>query len=135
MIDDVPSNCSYTEFKSHLSSLEGIHSIYFGDPLVCPAQGLYRFAWITCENEDACNNVLSFFDDDFEYICNPISKITKRTHLHAQKQPAFRKQFYLPSLLNQEQYIQEDLQLSYQLLHALEGYWVLSLIKLSSIEY
>lgn len=124
MIDNVPSNCSNAEFKRHLQSLQGIRSVYFGHPLICPAQGLYRFVWITCESQDACKAVLQALSGDFEYIYNSVSKMTKKVHLHCQLQPSFKKQYYLPALLNQPSYIEEDLKQCYQLLHALEDYYV-----------
>lgn len=124
MVDNVPSNCSNREFIRHFQSIEGIRSIYFGHPLICPAQGLYRFAWITCENQDVCDAVLKLLGEEFKYYYSPLSKDVKNTHLHGQMQPAFKKQAFLPSLLNQESYIEEDLTLCYKVLHALEHYYV-----------
>lgn len=124
MIEDLPSNCSNREFTNHFQSVEGIRSIYFGHPLICPAKGLYRFAWITCENQEVCDKVLSLLSGDFNYIFNEYSKETRKTRLHARLQPSFKKQYFLPSLLNQESYIEEDYELCCQLLRALETYWV-----------
>lgn len=124
VIDNLPSNCTNERFISHLEGLSGIRSVYFGHPLICPAQGLYRFVWITCEDEISCKNVIEYLSNEFEYVFNPIANSTKKVRLHCQRQPSFRKHYYLPSLLNQDSYIQEDYEGCLKLLHALEDYWV-----------
>ena len=125
MIDNLPSSCSKQEFKNHLQDIKGIRSIYFGHPLLCPAQGLDYFVWISCENKETCEQIIELFKNKFEYISNDVSKSTKKIDLNCQFQPSFRKRYYLPSLLNQPEYIDEDLDNLFKLLQALEDYYVI----------